>query len=118
MTVPPVNSIDRWKPRARMKNTAARNVTRLMMFSTSAWRMNGMVRWMRKNSMFRLASYRCDAGRVGRPAGSVFLGFPDGADGNPGELFLAAVPQVAQRPHPHHREIGRASCRERRCQNV
>ncbi|CFN76317.1 Uncharacterised protein [Bordetella pertussis] len=27
-----------------MKNTAARNVTRLMMFSTRAWRMNGMVR--------------------------------------------------------------------------
>ncbi len=44
MTVPPVNSIDRWKPRVMMKKTAATKVTRLMMFSTSAWRMNGMVR--------------------------------------------------------------------------
>src|SRR5690606_18122889 len=51
ITVPPVNSTDRCSPRWNRKNTASAKVTNEMMFSTSAWRMNGMVLWMRKNSM-------------------------------------------------------------------
>ncbi len=50
ITVPPVNSIDGFRPRVTRKNTAARKVMKEIAFSTSAWRMNGMSLLMRKNS--------------------------------------------------------------------
>src|ERR1700760_738048 len=53
MTVPPVNSTDRCSPRWIRKKTAKAKVTKDTAFSTSAWRMNGMVRWIRQNSMMR-----------------------------------------------------------------
>src|SRR5688572_6935374 len=62
MTVPPVNSTDRCSPRENRKNTASAKVAKEMMFSTNAWRMNGIVLWKRKNSMAGLgASYFASA---------------------------------------------------------
>ena len=51
ITVPPVNSIDRCRPRVARKNTAATKVNAEMALNTSAWRMKGMSLRMRKNSM-------------------------------------------------------------------
>ena len=51
ITVPPVNSIEKCRPRVTRKNTAARKVSNEMTLNTSACRMNGMSRWMRKNSI-------------------------------------------------------------------
>ena len=51
MTVPPVNSIEKCRPRVARKKTAARNVTSETTLSTSACRMNGMSRLIRKNSI-------------------------------------------------------------------
>ena len=51
MTVPPVNSIDRCRPLKIRKPTAIRNVSTEIAFRISEYRMNGIVRWMRKNSM-------------------------------------------------------------------
>jgi len=49
--VPPVNSMEKFRPRVTRKKTAARNVSSEMMLNTSACRMNGMSRRIRKNSM-------------------------------------------------------------------
>src|SRR4028118_857772 len=51
MTVPPVNSIEKCRPRVARKNTAARKVTSEITLKISACRMNGMSRRIRKNSI-------------------------------------------------------------------
>ena len=48
---PPVNSIEKFSPRTTRNTTAATNVSNETTLNTSAWRMNGMSRRMRKNSM-------------------------------------------------------------------
>ena len=53
MTVPPVNSTDRFKPRETKKNTANTKAVREITLSTNTWRMNGMSFLMRKSSMLR-----------------------------------------------------------------
>src|ERR1041384_4659943 len=54
MTVPPVNSSDRFRPLVARKNTAARNVISEITLNTSACRMNGIVRRILKNSISSL----------------------------------------------------------------
>ena len=51
ITVPPVNSIDRCRPRVVRKNTAAAKVMNEIALKTNAWRMNGMSRRILKNSI-------------------------------------------------------------------
>ncbi len=67
MTVPPVNSTEKCSPRVARKNTAAMNVTIDTTLNHSAWRMNGMSRRMRKNSM----AVRPDQAAASRCAQSV-----------------------------------------------
>src|SRR6185295_16135037 len=54
MTVPPVNSIEKCRPRVTRKKTAAKKVSADTMLKINACRMNGMSRRMRKNSIRRL----------------------------------------------------------------
>jgi len=51
MSEPPVNSMEKCRPRVTRKKTAAAKVKNEMTLKTSACRMNGMSRLMRKNSM-------------------------------------------------------------------
>src|SRR5699024_2940204 len=108
MTVPPVNSIDRLKPRSTMKVMAARKKNTLTRLSTSAWRMNGMVRRVRKNSMV-ITWCGCRGWCVQQGTGSSgLLRFPDLADGDVLETTFAPIPQVGQGTYAHHgREHGR-----------
>src|ERR1700710_898932 len=86
MRVAPVNSTERCSPRWIRKNTAKAKVMKDTAFSTSAWRMNGMVRWIRKNSMMRpyLAATALE-GLAGLP------GLPDLAGGKAAALPAAAT---------------------------
>ena len=56
ITVPPVKSTPRCRPRMPSAPTAIRNVASEMMLNTSACRMNGMSRLILKNSMVLLPS--------------------------------------------------------------
>src|SRR4051794_11606814 len=102
MTVPPVNSIEKCRPRVARKKTAARNVSNEMTLNTSACRMNGMSRRMRKNSIVGAVS--CEAredaasalGRNGRS------GFPDLPDRDRLQPLLAPVPEVDQAAREQH----------------
>src|SRR5436190_5901299 len=93
MTVPPRKSTPRFRPLTARKMTAAMNVTSEMMLNTSACRMNGMSREMRKNSIAARLSVRVAPvlrlDRHGR--GDVDRGLPDLADRNVVELLAAAV---------------------------
>src|SRR5258706_7484315 len=51
ITVPPVNSIEKFRPLVARKNTARRNVTSDTTLNASAWRMNGMSLRILKNSI-------------------------------------------------------------------
>src|SRR6478735_4775059 len=53
MTMPPVNSTPRCRPRVIRNSTASTNVTAEITLNTSACRMKGISRSMRKNSMSR-----------------------------------------------------------------
>src|SRR5690606_32366950 len=102
MTVPPVNSIDRCRPRVNRKNTAARNTTIDTALSIFAWRMKGISFLMRKNSII--------SSRSGYPWGcpSILLVLvPDGANGYLSQFLLAAIPKVDHRArHYNGREHG------------
>src|SRR5678815_1459292 len=104
MTVPPVNSIEKCSPRVARKKTAARNVSSEMTLNTSACRMNGMSRWMRKNSIGRRLSERSDGkacSGLGRRRRGARL--PDLADRHRLQALLAAVPEVHEAAREHHR---------------
>jgi len=60
-TVPPVNSTEKCRPRVIRKKTAAKKVSAEMTLNTSAWRMKGMSRRMRKNSMVLAFGVRAQA---------------------------------------------------------
>ena len=66
MSVPPVNSTDKCKPRLNRKNTAAKKVASEIRLNTIACRMNGMSRRILKNSMFNFpqAAKRCQSTRL------------------------------------------------------
>ncbi len=66
-----------------MKKTATAKVRNEIALKTNAWRMNGMSRLMRKNSM------------MGVPC-AYPLGLPDLPDGHALELLLTAIPEVDQ----------------------
>ena len=51
MSVPPVNSTDKCRPRENRKNTAAKNVISEIRLNANAFFMNGMSRRILKNSM-------------------------------------------------------------------
>src|SRR5580765_6651952 len=95
MTVPPRKSTPRFRPLTARKMTAATNVTNEMMLNTSACRMNGMSREMRKNSIAACRVGESGAGlrldRHGR--GNVGRRLPHLANRDVIELLPAAVDQ-------------------------
>ena len=78
ITVPPVNSIDRFSPRKIRKPTAIRNVMAEAALKYSEYRMNGIVLRIRKNSIVGFRS----VGRGQSEAGSA-LGAGHGGAGAP-----------------------------------
>ena len=54
MTVPPVNSTDKCRPRENRKNTARAKVMKEIALKTNACFMKGMSFLMRKNSMISI----------------------------------------------------------------
>src|SRR5678815_5065229 len=105
MTVPPVNSIEKCRPRVARKKTAARNVSSEMTLNTSACRMNGMSLRIRKNSIVVGARLRVAEGSARRSAlrRGGGAGLPDLADRDRLQPLLAPVPEVDEAAREHHR---------------
>src|SRR5437868_11479049 len=97
--------MDRCSPLVKRKNTASKKVTSEMTLNTSACRMNGMSRRIRKNSMSDPCSSSQGSGFGARGHGRgriVGLGLPDLADGHALQFLLAAVPQVHEATREQH----------------
>src|SRR6478672_11662341 len=105
MTVPPRKSTPRFRPLTARKMTAAMNVTNEMTLNTSACRMNGMSREMRKNSIAAWLSVR--VARVLRldrhRRGDVGLGLPHLPNRDVVELLAAAVHDRDDAARDEHR---------------
>src|ERR1043165_7832364 len=94
MTVPPVNSMEKCRPRVTRKNTAAAKVMKEMALKINACFISGRSRLMRKSSMFFSSGLGSHVGRLG-------VRLPDLADGHALELLLAAVPEVHEAAREH-----------------
>src|SRR5262245_22269630 len=92
MTIPPVNSTPRCRPRVARKNTASRKVIPEITLNTNACRMKGMSFWMRKNSMSCSLDGARTSGGLSRPLVPV-----DVADRQPCQLAARAEHEVHDR---------------------